>query len=316
MKDKESTNAVQSALRVIPSPIRAKLISALSTRLDSVQDIVLRSQRPVCVYIGRRQMYLTKTGCLTDTLSSQEVVTSNAQDISDCFNTVCGYSVYSHISEIKEGFVTISGGHRVGISGTAVLASGQIHNIRDISTVSVRISRQIKGCAEDITKDFLNTHGGMLICGSPCSGKTTLLRDMARLLSSEYGSRVSLIDTRGELAAVSQGISQNDIGMADVLDGYPRADAIEQALRSLSPEYIICDEIGSKEDIQAILHGVNSGVRFVATIHADNKEELLCRKNINEILSTRAFERVIFLKGREKPCMVKDICSSEELCCV
>ncbi len=313
MNDNENNLSVQSALRVIPSVIREKLATALLSHQDTVQDIVLRSQRPVCVYIGRKQMYLTKTGCLTDFLNSQDLVIANVQNVIDCFNTVCGYSVYSHISEIKEGFITISGGHRVGISGTAVLASGQIHNIRDISSVSVRISRQIKNCASQITKEFLKGGGGMLICGSPCSGKTTLLRDMTRLISTDYASRVALVDTRGELAAVSQGVNQNDIGMADVLDGYPRAVAIEQAVRSLSPEYILCDEIGSKDDVQAITHGVNCGVNFVATMHAGSKEELLKRKNIEEILATKAFEKVAFLCGRENPCVVKEICSLGEL---
>ncbi len=309
------TNSYQSALRVIPSSLRSKLTIATKAQSDTIQDIVLRSNRPVCVYTGNRQMYLTKTGCLINDYNSQELVVSTSQEVTECFNNVCGYSVYSHISEIKEGFITIKGGHRVGIAGTAVISSGAIHNVRDISTVSIRISRQIKGCAEKLTQKFISRKGGLLICGSPCSGKTTVIRDMARLLSTVYSSRVALIDTRGELASVCQGISQNDIGMCDVLDSYPRVDAIEQAVRSLSPQYIVCDEIGSLQDVKAILHGVNSGVCFVATIHADTKEELLSRKNINDILGTGAFEEFVFLSGRDKPCVVKEKLTLEELCC-
>lgn len=306
-------DSLQRVLRVIPVSLRTKLSTALNFKLDMVQDIVLRTNRPVCVYTGNRQMYLTQTGCLTDNYVSQNLVVSSPQDVSECFNNVCGYSVYSHISEIREGFITIKGGHRVGITGTAVISSGAIHNIRDVSTLSIRISRQIKDCAKSLTAGFAGKKGGLLICGSPCSGKTTVIRDMARLLSTQYSSRVSLVDTRGELASVCQGIPQNDIGMCDVMDSYPRVDAIDQAVRSLSPQYVICDEIGNFMDANAILHGINSGVRFVATVHANNREELLSHKNMKDILATGAFDEFVFLSGRDKPCIIKEHFTSKEL---
>lgn len=316
MNDFEKNAVLQSALRVIPAKFRDRLKLALSGVSDLVQDIVLRADRPVCVYLGRKQMYLTKTGCLTESSDSQQLQKASVSDVLECFNSSCSYSVYSHLSEIKEGFVTLSGGHRVGISGTAVVSLGEIHNIRDISTVSIRLSRQIKGCADDITKDIMKNKGGFLLCGSPCSGKTTILRDMARLLSTDYGCRVALIDTRGELASACNGVPQNDIGMADVLDLYPRFQGIEQAIRSLSPEFVICDEIGSKRDSQALLQGVNSGVRFIASMHAGNMDELLNRSAISEIISTNAFERIGFLSGREKAGHISQMVSVQEFCCV
>lgn len=316
VNDYENNKVLQSALRVIPARFREKLRLALTGVSDKVQDIVLRSERPVCVYLGRKQMYLTVTACLTESLNSQELVTATANDVMECFNASCGYSVYSHLSEIKEGFITISGGHRVGISGTAVVSSGNIHNIRDVSTVSVRLSRQIRGCAENITKDFVKSKGGLLLCGSPCSGKTTMLRDMTRLLSTEYAGRVSLIDTRGELASCYNGVPQNDVGLSDVLDLYPRAQGIEQAVRCLSPEYIICDEIGSAMDAKALLQGVNCSVRFIATMHASDLDELKNRRNFAEIVSTNAFEKVVFLCGREKAGQIHSSALIQELCCV
>ncbi|MBQ8000667.1 MAG: Flp pilus assembly complex ATPase component TadA [Ruminococcus sp.] len=315
MQDTKST-AIIWALKVLPHSLRSKISSAIEPVSDKVQDIVLRCNRPVCVYSRGKQLYLTQTGCLTDSLKSQELVISTQQEVLECFNIACGYSVYSHISEIKEGFITIKGGHRVGIAGTAVMSSGAIHNIRDISTISIRISRQIIGCAEAVTQEYIRARGGLLICGSPCSGKTTLIRDMARLLSTLYAGRVALVDTRGELASVCQGVAQNDVGLCDVLDGYPRAEAIEQAVRSLSPEHIICDEIGSLQDATAIMRGINSGVRFVATIHAHNKQELIARENIRQILDTGAFKKVVFLSDRDKPCQITEQLSVEELCCV
>jgi len=307
---------IQKAIIVLPPYIRAKISSALQSFSADVHDIVLRAERPVCVYIRNKQMYLTETGCLTDSLTSQKLIITSSQQILECFNNSCGYSVYSHINEIKEGFITIGGGHRVGIAGTAVISAGLIHNIRDISTISIRISRQIKGCADRITNEYMNYRGGLLICGSPSSGKTTLIRDVARLLSTDYAQRVSVVDTRGEIASVCNGVCQNDVGLCDVLDSYPRADGIIQAVRSLSPQHIICDEIGSPLDVEAILHGVNSGVRFVATVHAENKEELLSRKSVRGILSTGAFEKVVFLSGRDKPCFINNSYAIEDFDCV
>lgn len=316
VNDYENTKVFQSALRVIPSRLRESLRLALSGVSDKVQDVVLRSERPVCIYLGRKQMYLTKTGCLTECISSQELVKATVNDVRECFSASCGYSVYSHISEIKEGFITIKGGHRVGVSGTAVVSSGDIHNIRDISTVSVRFSRQIKGCGVKIIKDFVNSKGGLLVCGSPCSGKTTILRDMSRLLSTEYGGRVALVDSRGEIASSYNGVPQNDVGLSDVLDLYPRAQGIEQAVRCLSPEYIICDEIGSVQDAKALLQGVNCSVRFIASMHASDIEELKNRRNFSEIISTNAFEKIVFLRGREKAGEINKTVSIQELCCV
>ena len=309
-------DSIQKALLILPPVIRMKVQSAIQGAIDHVHDIVLRAERPVCVYLGDKQMYLTETGCLTDSLTSQKLVTTSNNHIIECFNNSCGYSVYSHINEIKEGFITINGGHRVGISGTAVMSGESIHNVRDISTISIRISRQIKGCADVITSDYIKSQGGLLICGSPCSGKTTLIRDMSRLLSAVYSNRVSVVDTRGEIASVYNGVCQNDVGLCDVLDLYPRAEGIMQAVRSLSPQHIICDEIGSPTDVRAILHGVNSGVRFVATLHAHNKEELLSRKIVKNILSTGAFEKIVFLQGRENPCVLNNSFSIGEFDCV
>lgn len=297
-------------LRVIPTPIKSVLACAVYGYAENIQEIVLRSGRPVCVYINGKEMYLAKNGCLTYAVESQPLVKATHKDITDCFNISCGYSVYSHLNEIKEGFLTVNGGHRVGISGTAVVSNGSIVNIRDISTISLRFSREIKGSGEDISSMLSRSDEGLLLCGSPCSGKTTILRDVARLLSQKYKYRVVVVDSRGEIAATVNGENNMDLGMCDVMNGYPRSQGIEQAVRVLSPQYVICDELGSKEDISAVTSGLNSGVRFVSTIHASNKDELLSRKNAIELLSTQAFKNIVFLKGRETP---GEIASSYEI---
>ncbi len=310
--DVTKTN-LETALRVLPRSIRQKILNATMPYSNKIQEVVLRAEKPVCVYVDGVHKFVTNNGCVTDSSCTQELIKTSVSEVAECFNNVCGYSVYSHLNEIKEGFLTIRGGHRVGISGTAVVSSDSIMNIRDISTISIRISRQIIGCAEKITDDLVRNTGGMLICGSPCSGKTTVIRDMARILSSDYGRRVSLVDTRGELAAVYQGVNQNDVGLCDVMNGYPRAVAIEHSVRSLSPEFIICDEIGSSSDVRAIMSGVNSGVRFIATIHASTKDELRGRNAVRQILETDAFDSVIFLYGRDRPGQFSDKYTKDEI---
>ncbi len=309
----KSLNTIENIISVLPQRLRLTILNATRDIENKVQEIVIRTHRPVCIYINGEQFYLTSRGTVTREYSDTGIVKTNASELADSFNSLCGYSVYSHINEIKEGFITIKGGHRAAISGTAVVSNGDILNIRDISSISLRVSREIIGCGKSVAQELTNTQRGLLICGAPISGKTTVLRDLARVLSCEYNFRVSIIDSRGELGAVSRGVPQNDIGACDVLDGYPRSEGIMQAVRCLSPQYIICDEIGSKEDVKAILSGVNSGVKFVASIHAGDKDELLSKANIRDILGTGAFSKIVFLKGRNAPGVIENIVETGEL---
>lgn len=298
-------NTCNQILRITPLKIKNILRQAL-LKCSDIREIVLRADMPVCIYTFNDLMYLTANGCMTSKINSQSLVYSSAYDVTECFNMACGYSVYSHMSEIKEGFVTISGGHRVGICGTAVVNSGEITNIRDVSTVSIRVCREVIGCSKELVSLINKSTDGLMICGIPCSGKTTVLRDLARILSLEEKRRVSLIDTRGELASSYKGVAQMDVGLCDVLSGYPRYQGIIQALKVFSPEFIMCDELGSDADCEAVISGVNSGVRFVTTTHASCFEEFKMKPYIKKILSTGAFENVVFLQGRDNPGKVEN----------
>lgn len=296
----KENHKINQALDCLSPNIKRALESQIVNIKDKITDIHLRLDRPVCVS--------TRMG--NHVLSIDTAV--NKSDLQDTFNRICRYSVYSVQGEIINGFVTVAGGHRAGICGTAVVNNGEIINIRDISSVNIRVSREIKGCAESLLNS-LDTSSGVLICGEPCSGKTTILRDIARYISTKENKTVSLIDERGELAATMNGENQNDVGLCDVFSGYPKHKAVEQALRCMSPQYIICDELGTADDITAIESCVNSGVSVIAAMHASNKNELINKPNARRLISTGAFESIVFLENRRNAGQVKEIIKAGEL---
>ncbi len=309
MNDVKTKNRILSATTPLLPVIRNAISNMPDESIDNLREIRLRIGLPVTLNIGGVHKYIAKNGCVIDSYTMQNMLVCNEQMMNDAFKNICGYSVYAHLSEITSGFITMPFGHRAGICGTAVLSEGKIINIRDISSISIRISRQIVGLSRDMSAKFAKSYGGLLLCGAPSSGKTTFLRDMARLLSTEYSFTTSVVDTRNELSGSYRGKPQNDLGFSDVLVSYPRIKGIEHALRSLSPQVIICDEIGDKDDADAILSATNSGVRFIASIHASSPQELKERRFAKDILSTNAFSAVAFLSSPLTPGRISRILS-------
>lgn len=313
MNDVKTRNRILSACTPLIPVIRNSISNLPEESLLNLREIRLRIGLPVALNIGGVHKFIAKNGCVTDSYTMQNMLVCNEQMMSDAFKNICGYSVYAHLTEITSGYITMPFGHRAGICGTAVMSEGKIINIRDISSISIRISRQIKDLSRDMSARFAKSFGGLLICGAPSSGKTTFLRDMARLLSTEYSFITSVVDTRNELSGSYRGKPQNDLGFADVLVSYPRIKGIEHALRSLSPQVIICDEIGDKDDAEAILSATNSGVRFIASIHASSPQELKERRFAKEILDTNAFSAVAFLSSPLTPGKITRIMSAGDV---
>lgn len=309
MNDVKTKNRIISAATPLVPLIRNIICNMSDENINNLREIRLRVGLPVALNIGGVHKYIAKNGCIVDSYTMQNMLVCNDVMINDAFKNICGFSVHAHLSEITSGFITMPYGHRAGICGTAVMSEGKIINIRDISSISIRISRQITDISRDMSARFAKSFGGLLICGAPASGKTTFLRDMARLLSTEYSFTTSVIDTRNELSGSYRGKPQNDLGFSDILVSYPRIKGIEHALRSLSPQIIICDEIGTKEDAEAILSATNSGVRFIASIHASTPKELKERMYAKEILSTNAFSAVAFMSSPLTPGRVSRILS-------
>lgn len=280
------------------------------------QEIRLRSGRPIVLSLPDGPLFMTSIGNPVYSVRA-DILCAEKSDIEEAFRIICDCSVHSHQREIQNGFITLRGGHRAGICGTAVTDGGFISNIRDISSINLRIARDIKGASNGVA-GVVETRGhvsGTLIFGPPGCGKTTVLRDLARKLSTGIRGRfyrVAVIDERGEIAATFKGQPQNDMGpCCDILDGYPKGEGIMQAVRCLSPDVVICDEIGGEEDEKAIEQSLNAGVAVIASAHAGSLSELMSRPQTAKLLSTGAFKNALCLAGREHPGVITGVYGEE-----
>ena len=201
-------------------------------------------------------------------------------------------SCYSAEASLREGYVTLPGGHRIGLCGTAALRESRIQSLRELSSVSIRIARQVSCAPPELLRRL---DASTLILGPPGSGKTTLLRECVRSLS-DGGSRVGLVDERGELAACRLGIPQMDVGaQTDVLTGCGKSEGIYLLLRAMNPQWIAVDEITAPEDIRAMEEASYCGVRFLATAHAFSPDELLRRPLYRRLRELELFQRLLIL---------------------
>ena len=281
-------------LERLPERIQIPLQRARGAYEDKVSEIVLRTDSPLCIYEGRRLFYISENGYLTDSFHADNLLDTSAKELEQTVLRLCDYSVYAFQHEINSGFITIEGGVRVGLCGKAVMKDQNITNIRDISTLSFRIARDIQGCASALIDKILPL-GGVLICGIPGSGKTTIVRDMARQLSFRY--RVSVLDERGELSAFSRGRTGYSLGLCDVYAGYPKGLAANCAIRSMSPEIIVCDEMGDQNDVELLSYSLRCGVAFIATVHASSMQDLRRREITSDLINTGAFRYIVFLSS-------------------
>lgn len=205
----------------------------------------------------------------------------------------------------------MQGGHRVGISGNAIMKDGKVSNINYVSSLNFRISKQVLGCSNKIIKYVINEDENSiyttLIVSPPGAGKTTLLRDLVRKLSNGIeqigftGKNIGVVDERGEIAAMYRGIPQNDVGIrTDILDNVSKALGLTMLIRSMSPQIIVADEIGNKDEVKPIMQAVCSGIKGVFTAHGGSIEDLKINPTLRELLESYTFERMIFLSTKEK----------------
>lgn len=283
---------LKTTVSYLPGRVRQSVLAVPEDVQNRIQEIRLRAGKPVCLTIGGKEQYLAAGGEVTD--DPRKGLLVSREEIARSFQAVCSYSVYSHDKDVSDGYVTIRGGCRVGICGTAVLHESGIQTLRFVSSLNFRIAGEYRGAAEAVFQQVGCQKAGILVAGTVGSGKTTFLRDLCRIIGNTC--RTALIDERGELAASMHGEAQNDVGrMTDVLDGYPRAAGILTALRVLSPSYIICDEISTMEDGDAILQVHGCGVSFAASCHAGSAEDLRRRPVLAKLLEAGVFQYCVLL---------------------
>ena len=260
--------------------------------IDGLCEVRLRADRAAVLIFSDRTEFLTSSGRLTS-FYSEGLFTLSRQEIEDIFMKMCNYSVHSLTENIAEGFITLEGGCRIGVYGTAVVRDGKITSVRNIEGINIRVPAEYQGCAQPIyNRLFYSRIPNTVICGPPMSGKTTVLRDLSRMISDEGMKKVAVIDERSEL-------SGGDLGFnTDILKNYPKAQGIGIAVRTLSPDVIICDEIGTLCEAQELCSLVNSGVKFIVTMHCSDLTELKRRPQFALLSDAGAAEACVVLNEK------------------
>ncbi|MDR1927609.1 MAG: Flp pilus assembly complex ATPase component TadA [Oscillospiraceae bacterium] len=296
----------------LPHFLRERLAAVPEGVRAQTREIRLRAGAPMTLTTAAGTLFFSERGGLAP-LYQPPCLCLDAGALAQALQSLCGYSVHSYAEDIARGFLTLPGGHRAGICGTAVVQGGRVTAVRNVSSVNLRIAREVPGAATALCQRLFTAGQlpSVLIAGAPGSGKTTLLRDLAlRLSSGLCGAvvRVAAVDERGEIAGVREGLPCCNVGAAtDVLTGYPKEEGILLALRSLSPEMILCDELGGEADAAALEQGFHAGVSFAASLHAGSAEEALARPVARRLLAMEAFDWLVQLEGAAKPCAIREL---------
>ena len=282
---------------------------------EKIEEIRLRTGMPLNVYLQGTNYFLTLDGKLSK--NKEEGILVKPEYIHKTFQLISNYSIYAFQEEIKNGFITLKGGHRVGLGGKVLYGNNGIETIRNISSLNIRIAREKIGVSDDIIQyliDHNNSIHNTLIVSPPQCGKTTLLRDIIRTLSdgasvfNGRGFKVGVIDERSELSGMYNGESQHNIGLrTDVLDGCNKKDGTTMLIRAMSPDIIAMDEIGSVSDVEAIHESLKAGVRVIATVHGDDLKDLISKRSLSILIEERVFGRYIFLDNSRGVGTVRDI---------
>lgn len=283
-----------------------KLLIEEKPDYDSIYEIRLRTGKPLfLVYSGGER-------CLK--IKGREPYLVTGQDLKETLEYVSGYSLYACEDEIRQGYISVQGGHRIGVAGKVILDGNHIRGMKYISCINVRLSHQVPGCADAVMPYIQDGEhlSHTLIISPPRGGKTTLLRDVIRQLSNGRedipGVTVGVVDERSELAGSWQGIPQNDLGLrTDILDACPKAEGMQMLVRAMSPDVVAVDELGREEDFRAVESVIHCGCCLIATAHGNSLEDVLRQPFFQKLKEMEIFEKYIVLGGRNQVGAIKGI---------
>ena len=299
----KSANIYDSVIENLCEELYNILIKIPSTYKKKIEEIRLRNGKPLIIAYEGKDLFVKVDGDISNYYEDAFII--KEKHIQSTFQLISNYSVYAYQEEIRNGYITVKGGHRVGIGGKIVYGPKGIETIKDISSLNIRIAREKKGISDHLIKYLLDdnkTFYNTLIISAPQCGKTTLLRDIIRNLSNgngvlnQDGFKISIIDERSEIAGIYRGIPQKDIGLrTDILDGCLKSDGIIMAIRSMSPDIIAVDEIGGIKDIEAIHEALKAGIKLIATVHGSSLDEIKGKSSMENLFKENIFKRFIIL---------------------
>lgn len=298
-----------NAISLLPDKYKGILKQISEKTAESVKEIRFRNGEPITLNTQNEIYYIRNNGALTVSFCSDLIITDE-KDLQEIVFCLSRRSLHTYQEMIAKGFIPLRGGCKAGVVGRAVMKNGSIYSVSYFNSVNIRVSRNFYGCSKNLIEKVGEDCPSFLIIGAPLSGKTTILRDLCRFYSGKERMnplKTAIIDERDEIASCSFGDGV-DVGVhTDVLTLYPKAVGMEIAIRTLSPDIVVLDEIGSDEEARAMLSAVNTGVNFIATAHGSSMEEVLRRPNIKRLVNAGAFKKAVVLYGKEKPCTVKEL---------
>ncbi len=296
-------NTKDELLKIFSLKLR-NILGKLILDFNKLQEIRLRMNAPLLIIYGNKEAFISEDARFVDNPSEAVLVTKN--EIRETMEYISNYSLYAFEEEIRQGFITINGGHRIGIAGKTIIEDDVIKGMKHISFINIRLAHQVKGCADQVLPYLVNKQlGGIyhtLIISPPRCGKTTLLRDLIRQLSNGSnhlaGMSIGVVDERSEIGACYMGTPQNELGIrTDILDCCPKAKGMMMLIRSMSPQIIAVDEIGSKEELDAIDYVIGCGCKLIATVHGSSIEDIRNKPTLSDLVKKRLFERYVILSN-------------------
>ncbi|HWR07417.1 stage III sporulation protein AA [Sporomusa sp.] len=314
------TTLNQHIYPVLPLHIARLIMSLPGSQLHKVTEIRIRVNQPLQLVLGNHDITVAEP---SQAEGGTQPYRCSGEDLNRTFQLICKNSVYAFEEELRQGYLTINGGHRVGLAGQATTFDGTVKTLKNISSLNIRLAREIPGCADRILpfvkSKEQNEVFSTLIISPPRCGKTTILRDLIRQLSTGNpilgiaGVQIGLVDERSEIAACQNGIPSVDLGpRVDVLDACPKANGLLMLIRSMAPQVVATDELGRAEDAAAVREAVCAGVSVIATAHSRTIDELHSRPYVGELVKENFFERYVILSNRSGPGTVEEIFDSRQ----